>query len=197
MCVHLDEGEATVSLEAGLDDIPKVLEQGDEVVLGGVGGEVADVAGSLPLGSLLNDHVVALDTVSREVVMPEGGSRSHAHGSHGLLLGDGRLALLVGPVAADGTGTKPLSVHGAEGLFSIGSVAEGNKSVATRSTRLHIPHNTSFGDGTAGREGLEEDFVIDFVAEVTNKNVKMVGGVLLGGSVRLVSPVDTNFLKFY
>ena len=35
--VHLDEGKATVRLEASLGDISEVLEQRDEVVLGGVG----------------------------------------------------------------------------------------------------------------------------------------------------------------
>jgi hypothetical protein len=42
---------------------------------------------------------------------------------------------------------------------------------------------------------LEEYFIIDLVGEITNENVEMVGSILFVGSVGLVSPVDTNFLK--
>lgn len=85
MRVHLDKSETPISLHTGLDDIAKVLEQRNEVVLGGVRGEVANITCRLPLGSLVDNHVVTLNTVGREMVMTEGVGR-HAHGCHGLLL---------------------------------------------------------------------------------------------------------------
>ena len=88
MGVHLDEGEATICLEACLNDVAEVLEERYEVVLGGVWSEVADVTGGLPSGSLLNNHIVALNTVGWEVMVTERRGRSHSHSRHGLLLGD-------------------------------------------------------------------------------------------------------------
>lgn len=109
--VHLDEGETTVGLKASFQNIAKVLEQRDQIVLSRVRSQVADIASGLPLWRLLDHHVVALDALSREVVMAERGGGSHAHGSHGLLLRDGGLALLVGPVAANRARSKPFAVH--------------------------------------------------------------------------------------
>lgn len=140
--VHLDEGEAAIGLEAGLDDVTEVLEERDKVVLCGIWGEVPNVAGGLPLRGLSSNHVVTLDSMGGKVVVAEWGGWGHAHGGHGLLLGDRRLALLVGPVAADGTRTKPLSIHGAQSFFSIWTFTECNEAVATRATCLHIPHDT-------------------------------------------------------
>lgn len=111
MGIHLDKRESTVSLEAGLDDVAEVLEEGNEVVLGSVRSEVADIAGRLPTGGLLNNHIVTLNAVGGEVVMTERSGWSHAHGSHSLLLGDRWLALLVGPVAANCPRSKPFSIH--------------------------------------------------------------------------------------
>jgi hypothetical protein len=159
-----------------------------------VGRQITDVARGLPLGSLRDDHVVALNAVGREVVVSEGGRGSHAHGGHCLLLGDGRLALLVGPVAADGTRSKPLSVHGAECALSIGAIPKGNEAVSARPARLHVPHDASFRNRTEGREGLEKDFIVDLVGQVADENVEVVGRVFLGGVVRLVSPIDADFL---
>lgn len=192
--IHLDEGEASIGLEASLGDIAEVLEQRYEVRLSCVRSEVADVARRLPLGSLLYDHVIALHTVGREMVVAERSGRRHTHGGHGLLLGDGRLALLVCPIAANGTRTKPLAVHGAEGSLGVGAVAEGDKTVAARPTCLHIPHDAGFGDGAKGGEGLEENLVVDLVGQIADEDVEVVRGVFLGGVVGLVGPVDANFL---
>ena len=86
--VHLDKSETTVRLEAGLGDIAKVLEQRNKVVLGGVGGEVANVASGLPLGSLGKDGVVGLNALGRElVVLAERTGRGNTHLGHDLLLG--------------------------------------------------------------------------------------------------------------
>lgn len=150
MCVHFDEGKATVGLEAGLGHVPEVLEQRHKVGLRGVRSEIANIACGLPLRGLLHDHVVALNTVGGEMVVPERSSRRHAHGCHGLLLGDGRLAFLVRPVAANGARTEPLAVHGAERSLGIGAVAESDETVAARPARLHVPHDARLGDGTKG-----------------------------------------------
>lgn len=79
MVVHLDKGKAAIRLEASFDNVAIVLEEWDQIVLGRVRRKVADVAGTLPLGSLLNNHVIALNTMSRKVMMAKGGSRRHPH----------------------------------------------------------------------------------------------------------------------
>lgn len=145
--VHLDERKATISLEASLNDIAEVLEQGDKVVLGGVRGEVADIASCLPSWGLLDDHVVALNAVGWEVMVAERSGWSHAHCRHSLLLGDRWLTLLVGPVAPDCARSKPFTVHGAQGLLSILALSESNEAVASRATSLHVPHDASFRYG--------------------------------------------------
>lgn len=119
----------------------------------------------------------------------------HAHRGHGLLLGNGRLALLVGPVAADGSRAKPLSVHGVESTLSIGAIPESDEAVTTRPARFHVPHDTSLGDGAKGGESLEKDLVVDFIGKIANENVEVVGGVFLGSVVGLVGPVYTDFLS--
>ncbi|RXK34164.1 hypothetical protein BBD39_06140 [Arsenophonus endosymbiont of Bemisia tabaci Asia II 3] len=181
--VHLDEGETTVRLEASLGDVAKVLEQRDEVVLSGVGSEVADVASGLPSGSLLNDHLVGVGALGGEAVVTEGGSRSESHLAHSLLLGVRRLALLVGPVAADGARSEPLAVHVGESLLGVAALTESNETVATRATGLHVPHDAGLGDGAEGREGLEEDLIVDFVGEIADEDVEVIGSVLLGDGV--------------
>jgi hypothetical protein len=42
---------------------------------------------------------------------------------------------------------------------------------------------------------LEKDLIVDFVGQVTDEDVEVVGSILLGGVVRLISPVDANFLS--
>jgi hypothetical protein len=192
--VHFDEGKSTVRLEARLGNVTKVLEEGYKVRLRRVGRQVANVAGRLPLGSLSNNHIITLNTMGGEVVVTKRSRGSHAHGGHGLLLRDGRLTLLVSPVAADGSRAKPLSIHGAERALSIGAIAEGNETVSTRPAGLHIPHDTGFRHGTKGGEGLQQNLVVDLVGQVTDEDVEVVRGVLLGGVVGLVGPVDADFL---
>ena len=152
--IHLDEGETAISLEARLEHIAKVLEQGHDVVLGGVGGEIPDVASGLPRRSLVDDHIVAVDAVRGEVVVAEGGGGGHAHLLHGLLLGNRGLALLVGPIAANSSGAEPLAVHRAESLLGVRAIAEGDEAVTTGAAGLHIPHHSGLGYGPKGRESL-------------------------------------------
>lgn len=193
--IHLDEGKTSIRLETGFGHVAKVLEQRDEIRLSGVRSEVTDVAGGLPLRSLLYDHIVALHSVGGEVVVSERSGRRHAHGCHSLLLRDGGLTLLVRPVAADGTRAKPFAVHGAEGPFGIGAIAESDETVAARPACLHIPHDTSLGDGTKSREGLQEDFIVDLVGQIADEDVEVVRGVFLGRVVGLIGPIDTDFLR--
>jgi hypothetical protein len=192
--VHFEEGKAPVRLQACFDDIAKVLKDWNQVLLGGVRRQIADIARCLPLRSLGHHHVIALNAMSREMMMAERSGGSHAHGGHGLLLGDGRLALLVGPVAPDGTRAKPFAIHGAEGFLSITTVAEGNEPVSSGSARLHVPHHAGLRHRPEGREGLEQNFIVDFVAQITNEDVEMVGCVFFVVAVGLIGPVDSDFL---
>jgi hypothetical protein len=41
---------------------------------------------------------------------------------------------------------------------------------------------------------LEKNLIIDFVGEIADKDVEVVGGIFLVGGVGLVSPVDADFL---
>ena len=195
MGVHLDERKAAVGLEARLDHKTKVLEERDDVVLGRVRGQVAHVAGRLPGRGLIDNHVVAVDAVGREVVVAVRRGRGHAHLLHGLLLGHGWLALLVGPVAADGTGAEPLAVHGAQSLLGIRALAERDEAVATRAAGLHVPHDAGLGDGAEGGEGLQQDLVVHLVGKIADEDVEMVRGVLLVVVVGLISPIHANFLR--
>ena len=193
--IHLDEREPAISRESGLNNVAEVLEERNNVILSRVRSEVADVASSLPSRSLSQDHLIALCTLRGKLMMTaERGRRAHSHSCHGLLLRDGRLALLIGPVAANGARAKPFSIHRAQCLFSIRAIAKSNEAVTTRATGLHVPHDTSFGDGTKGRKGLEENFIIHFVAQIPNENMVMIRGIFLVGIIGLVSPVDSDFL---
>jgi hypothetical protein len=111
VCVHLNKSKAAIRLEASLNNVSKILEQGNKVILGGIWRKVANVDGGLPLGSLLHNHIVALDTVGWEMVVAERRSRSKSSRHHGLLLGDRWLALLIRPVTAYRAGSEPLSIH--------------------------------------------------------------------------------------
>lgn len=119
MSVHFDESKSTVGLQAGFQNVTKVLEKGNQVILRRIRCKVAHIACCLPLRGLLDNHVIALDTMSGKMMVTERRGRGHAHGCHSLLLRDRRLALLVGPVAANGAGTKPFSIHGGQSLVRI------------------------------------------------------------------------------
>jgi len=41
---------------------------------------------------------------------------------------------------------------------------------------------------------LEKDFIIDFIAEIPDEDVEVIGGVFLVRCVGLVGPIDPNFL---
>ena len=101
------------------------------------------------------------------------------------------LRLLVRPVDANGARTEPFPVHGSDSLFRVGLVTESEKAVSTGLARVHIPHNTGVGKGAKGAEGLPEDLIVDLRAEVADKNVEMVAGVLLV-LLALISPVDAD-----
>ena len=79
MSVHLDESETTVRLETSFRNITKVLEKGNKIRLGCVWRKVADIAGSLPLRGLRDHHIIALDTMGREVVVAKRSCGSHTH----------------------------------------------------------------------------------------------------------------------
>lgn len=195
MRVHFDKRESTVGLQTGLNHVAEVLEEWDEIGLRGVRGQVTHIARGLPLWGLLDDHVVALDAVGREMVMTEGRGRRHPHGGHGLLLGNGRLTLLVGPVATNSAGAEPLPIHRTQSLVGVRALAESNKAIATGPASLHIPHNTSLGYRAKGRESLEKHLIVDFIAQISDENVEVVRRILLVCAVRLVGPVHTNFLQ--
>jgi len=42
---------------------------------------------------------------------------------------------------------------------------------------------------------LEKNFIIDFVREIADKDMKVIRGIFLIGGVGLVGPVDADFLK--
>lgn len=77
--VHFNEREAAVGLKSRFDNKTVILEKWYQVILGGVGGEIADVAGTLPLGCLLNHHVIALHAMRREMMMAKRCGWRHAH----------------------------------------------------------------------------------------------------------------------
>lgn len=129
------------------------------------------------------------------MVMPKGGGRSHAHGHHCLLLGDRWLAFLIRPVAANRTRSEPFPVHRSKCLLRVGALTKGNETVATRTSSLHIPHDSGLGNTSKGRERLKEHLIIDFIGEVTNEDVEMVLSVFFVASIGLVSPVHTDFLE--
>ena len=42
---------------------------------------------------------------------------------------------------------------------------------------------------------MKENFVVDFIAEITNKDVKVIGSVFFVVAIGLVGPIDTDFLR--
>lgn len=177
--IHLDESEPPIRLEASLDNISEVLEEWDQVILGGIRSQITDVASCLPCWGLLNNHIVALNSMGGKVMVAEGSGRSHAHCRHCLLLRDGWLSLLIRPVASNSARPKPFAIHRTKCLLCILTLAEGNKSISSGAPSLHIPHDASLRHRAKGGESLEEDFIIDLVREIANEDVEVVGSVLL------------------
>jgi hypothetical protein len=174
MGVHLDESKTTISLEASLNHVPEVGEKWDKVILGGIWGEVANIASGLPRWGLLDNHIVTLDTVGWEVMVSEWGGWGHAARHHSLLLRYRWLALLIGPVAADGTRTKPFAIHGAQSLLGILTLTECNESIAPGAACLHVPHDSGLRNRAECGESLKEDLIVDLVGQIADENVEMV-----------------------
>lgn len=126
--------------------------------------------------------------------MAERSGRRHTHLRHCLLLRHGRLTFLIGPIAANRSGPKPLAIHGGNGSRSFRLLTECNEAISARTPSLHVPHDTCFRHITERRKGLIQHVVVDLVGQVAHEYVVMVSGVLLRRVVRLIGPVDTNFL---
>ena len=190
MRIKLDESEATVRLHADLREVANRLEEGDEIGLSRVRDEVADVDGGVIRGSL-GYHGLVRERPTLEVHRRWGPS-AHASAHGGGAAASCALSLLVGPVDADRARAKPLAIHSGDGLFSIGLVAEGKETVATRLAGVHVPHDARIREGAERTERLGEDVVVDLGAEVADEDVVVVARVLLI-LLALVGPVDADF----
>jgi hypothetical protein len=102
----IDKCKAPVRLRPRLYCIAEILKQGNKIVLGRIWRKISDVDGGLLLESLVHTHVVTLHTMGWKMMMAMRRCRSHSHSSYCSLLWDRRLALLVGPIAANSAGTK-------------------------------------------------------------------------------------------
>lgn len=161
--VHLDEGKATIGLEASLDNETKILEEWNKIVLRRVGSQVANVGGSLILRSLGDNHLVAARAVCGELMVTVRSRWGDAHLRNSLLLRHGWLTLLIRPVASYRTRSEPLAIHRRQSLLGLAAVSVGNEAVATGTASLHVPHNTRFRDLTEGSERLVEYVVVDLI----------------------------------
>jgi hypothetical protein len=101
------------------------------------------------------------------------------------------LGLLVRPIDSNSTRAQPFAIHGSDRLFGVGFVAEGEETVTTRFSGVHIPHDTSIGEGAEGAERLTKNLVVNLRAEITNEDMVVRGGVFLVLTA-LVCPVDTD-----
>ena len=99
MGVEFDEGESAVGLHADLGKVADRLEQGDEVGLGAVGNEVADINGGVVGRGLSNDRLIGERTT---LEVHGSGRASTTNGTTGCTGGGGTLSFLVGPVDSDG-----------------------------------------------------------------------------------------------
>ena len=187
--VQLDECEATISLHAYLRQIPDRLEERDQVRLSAVRDEIANVDGRVVRGGLLHDRLVR-EGATQEIHRSWGSSAT-AHRGASRTGGGTTLSLLIGPVDTNGARAEPLAVHSGDGLLSIGLVAKCQETVATRLARVHVPHNTSIGQGAKSGKCLGEDVIVDLGGEVANENMEVVGRVLLV-LLALVRPIHTD-----
>ena len=190
--IQLYKGESAVRLHADFRQVTDGLEEGDKVCLGAVRDKVADVDGAVVCGSLLNDGLVR----ERTALEVDGGRGAASTSTASSRRGRGTLGLLVRPVDTNSTRAKPLAVHRRDSLLSVCLVPECEEAIATRFTRVHVPHHPSVRKGSEGTEGLTEDLIVDFGAKVADKDVVVVARVLLI-LLALVCPVDANFCVEY
>jgi len=165
------------------------LEERDEIGLGGVRSEVSDVDSGVVSGSLL-DYGLVREGTTGETNWGRNADASGGTGGSGSY-GRGALGLLICPVDSNGTRAQPFAVHGSDCLFGISLVAKGEETVATRFSRVHVPHDTGIGEGTKGAECLGKDLIVNLRAEITNEDMVMCGGVLLVLTA-LICPVDAD-----
>ena len=77
--IHLNKCKTSICLKPRLNNKTEVLEQWNEIILGGVWSQIANIASRLPGGSLRNNHVIALNAMSWEVMMSKGSCWGHSH----------------------------------------------------------------------------------------------------------------------
>ena len=165
------------------------MEKWDEIGLGGVWSKVSDVDGTVVRGGLLDYGLVGKGATGKidrgrnaDACGWTGGGDSHRRGA---------LGLLVRPVDSNSARAEPFAIHRSDCLFGIGLVAEGEETVTTRFSGVHVPHDTGIRKGPEGAECLREDLVVNFGAEITNEDMVVCGGILLVLTT-LVCPVDTD-----
>jgi hypothetical protein len=187
--VKFYESEAAVCLHPDFGKVTTRLEKWDEIGLGGVRSEVSDVDGAVVRRCLLDYGLVGKRTAGKadRGRNADVGGRTGGSGSYGW----GALGLLICPVDSNSTRAEPFAIHGSDRLLGISLVAEGEETVTTRFSGVHVPHDTGIREGAEGTECLGKDLVVNLGAEVTDENVVMCGGVLLVLAT-LVCPIDTD-----
>ena len=101
------------------------------------------------------------------------------------------MGLLVRPIDSNCTRAQPLAIHRSDCLLGIGLVAEGEETVTTRFSGVHIPHDTGIREGAKCAERLAKNFIVNLGAEITNEDMIVCGGVFLVLAA-LVRPVDAD-----
>ena len=165
------------------------MEKGDEIGLGGVWSEVSNVDSAVVRGGLL-DHSLVGERATGKIDRGRNADASGGTAGSGSD-GWGALGLLIRPVDSNSTRAEPLAIHGSDCLFGVGLVAEGEETVTTRFSGVHVPHDTGIREGAECTECLGEDLVVNLGAEITDEDMEMCGGVLLVLTA-LVCPVDTD-----
>ena len=145
VCIKLNERKATISLHANFGKIADRLEQRNEVCLGAVGYQVANINSGVVRRRLLDNGLVGerttleIDWCRCSTERPSGTRRRCCYCCCC------SLSFLIRPVDTDSAGAEPFSIHGSDGLLSVRLVPEGEEAVTTRFAGIHIPHHTSIG----------------------------------------------------